>query len=246
MLLRPSSTRSCLVATLLAICVVLLAACGDDGGSSSRTDREAAPPTEAGSGSSAAGDGAATDPGDEAASTAGRDDATTPSARAVAVGRRLDRLVAAYAPVSGRVSYVVAAETLRVDLGDARDDPDTEAERAGVVRLEIERGLPLLARARALLLRQPLATPAERRIVALLLRSIDARASALRGLQSSLDAVASEGGPRDVGDLERTRRALSWREQWETSVGAARHAMTATQDARERIGLEPASEVSFR
>lgn len=165
----------------------------------------------------------------------------TRSRGALAAGRAYGALLAAYAPVSARVNFLVTAETLRKDAVEAGASQDVFA-RTGAVRLEIPRMRKVLVRARPRLQRVPLTDDDQRLVQQRMLEAVDARLAALRGLEAMLAAVAAER----VVDSRVEELEDQWRADWESSVRAARQATTALQEGRARVGLEPAPEEAIR
>jgi len=169
-------------------------------------------------------------------------DTSAPTRQALALGRRLDAIAATYAPVSMRVNYLVAAETLRSDALSGSVTDEVMAERAGAVRVEIQRMRPLVARARAKVAVGIVVTPVERRVRDELITALDQRTRALVLLERVLD---SQADPR-VGDSQRAFETTAWLDAWGRSIAAARAATTAAQDLRGTAGLDPAPEEALR
>ena len=165
-----------------------------------------------------------------------------PGRVALARGRELDALVDAYAPVTTRASFLIAAETLRRDAIVDDAPSATIAERAGAVRLELRRSAAALATARRKVAAQPAVSPPARRLQALLLAGITARERSLVELKALLDA----DGSSTTTDERRATLRTTWRASWDASVRAARQATTTMQDARAAIGLDPGMEDSIR
>jgi hypothetical protein len=165
-----------------------------------------------------------------------------PGRVALARGHDLDVLVGAYAPVTSRASFLIAAETLRRDAIADEASAETIAERAGAVRLEIRRSAVTLAAARRKVAAQGTPTPTARRLQGLLLAAIGARSRALTELKSLLDA----DGESATTDARRKVLRAAWRASWDASVRAARQATTTMQDARASAGLDPGLEDSIR
>lgn len=181
----------------------------------------------------------------EAADTEGdgdEDDIVTPTAASLAYDRRTGQLVAAYAPVSDRVNFLVTAETLRADAVEAGAGEAVELERAGAARVEARRLLGVLVVARPKVAVVKLAGVDEEQVRDLMLAAIDSRIAALREFQVALAALGSD----DIGDTERDALVDQWRATWDESVKYAREATTAMQDDRARLGLEAAPEESVR
>lgn len=164
-----------------------------------------------------------------------------PSPAAIAQGRRFDALVAAYAPVSARVNFLVAAETLRTDGVESGAGADVELERTGAVRVEVNRMRGILRAARPRVSAVPLTSDVQRRVQRHMLDAIDARIRSLAQLDAALDAVAAELPDRVV-----EARFDAWRSSWDASLRAARTATTVMQSARADLGLVPAPEESIR
>lgn len=164
-----------------------------------------------------------------------------PGPAAIAQGRRFEALVAAYAPVSARVSFLVTAETLRRDAAESGAGVDVELERTGAVRVEVNRMRGLLRATRPRVADVPLTTDVQRRVQRHMLDAIDARVRSLAQLDAALDAVASELPDRVVEE-----RFEAWRSSWDASLRAARTATTVMQGARAHLGLVPAPEESVR
>lgn len=179
---------------------------------------------------------------DEAVEPVGEDEApVVPPARAAAIDRAFVGLVDAYADVSGRINFLVAAETLREDAVDSGAGEAVELERTGAVRVELRRLRAVLARTRPKVARARVSDEVQQRVQRLLLQAIDARTRALGQLEFALDGLAAE-----VGDTVIDERFDAWRTSWDESLGATRAATTSMQDERARVGLEPAPEESFR
>lgn len=172
---------------------------------------------------------------------AGEDADVVPSPAAIAQGRRFDALVAAYAPVSARTNFLVAAETLRRDAVDSGAGADVELERTGAVRVEINRMRGVLRTARPRVAAVPLTSDVQRRVQRHMLDAIDARIRSLAQLDAALDASAAELPDRVV-----EARFDAWRGSWDASLRAARIATTVMQAARAELGLVPAPEESIR
>jgi hypothetical protein len=190
------------------------------------------------------------DPRADAEVAAGRrEEATGPDAsaefvgrrQAAAIGRQLDALAAAFAPVSARINFLVAAETLREDAMESKASDQVELERTGTVRLELRRTRTVLVEARPAVAAVSVRATAARNVQQLLLAAIDARLRALTQLEATLDGISREVG-RSIVDARFER----YRAAWEQSVRSTREATTAVQDERARIGLEPAPEEALR
>lgn len=162
-------------------------------------------------------------------------------ARAAAIRRRLDALVAAYKPVSARINFLVSAETLRKDAVGSGAGEAIELERTGAVRVELRRMRSVLGDARSAIADVQVGSDVQQRIQRLLLQAVDFRLRSLGQLEAALDGLAGE-----VGDSEIDARFEAWEESWDASLRAAREATTALQDERARVGLDPAPEESFR
>lgn len=170
-----------------------------------------------------------------------RDEDAPPTPAQLAIGAGLDRLAAAYAPVSARINFLVAAETLRADAVDADAGDAIEVRRTGVVRIEAERMKDVLAAARPKVAAVPVRTEAQQQVQQLLLEAIDVRARAMVELQAMIQAQG-----QGLGDSIIEERNATWRASWDASLRAAREATTTTQDARAELGLEPAREEALR
>jgi hypothetical protein len=169
------------------------------------------------------------------------DEAVVPAARAAAIGRRLDALVASYAPVTARVNFLVAVEALRQDAVDSRAGEAIELERTGAVRLELRRMRALLQRTRPRLLDVQVDNEAQQQVRQSMQNAIDARLRAVEQLELALEARATEVGATIVD-----QHHAAWRDAWGESVRAAREATTAMQVERARVGLESGPEDSIR
>ncbi len=224
----------CIVARhIVAIALVLLlalltAACGDD----SATPSEPAAP--------AGGDAAASSEPEDQPDDESTDEAV-PTAAQQAAGRGLERLAKAFAPVSARINFLVTAETLRADAVDSNAGDEIERERAGVVRIEIDRMQDVLASARPRVAAVPVSTTAQQQVQQLLLEAIDARSRAMTELVAALNAVGAGMGDRVVEE-----RFSMWEASWDASLRATREATTTVQDARADLGLAPAPEEQLR
>lgn len=170
------------------------------------------------------------------------EEAPRPTPSAIAAGKRYERLVAAYTPVSVRINFLVAAETLRQDAVDSGAGEDVERERFGAVRVEVVRMREVLRRAAPRVARSPVGDADEQHVQQLMLTAIRARLRALAQLERALDALASDRVP----DSRAQALVDLWRSTWDVSLRAAREATTSMQDARARLGLEPALEESIR
>lgn len=219
-MIRPAVSLLVLVALLGMVAV----GCGDDARTSTPAATDA--PEEV-----AAGSEDATDDAEEA-----------PSSDAIAADKRFAALVAAYAPVSVRVNFLVAAETLREDAVDSNAGEQVEQERFGAVRVERERMLEVLRTTRPRVAAVPVATAEQQHVKALLLTAIDARRRALNQLGPALDAQADETTP----DTDVEARVQAWEASWNESLRAAREATSSMQETRARLGLEPGPEEAFR
>lgn len=164
-----------------------------------------------------------------------------PTPAAIAQGARFDALIAAYAPVSARVNYLVTAETLRRDAVESGAGADVELERTGSVRVEVTRMRRLLRATRPRVVDVQLTSGIQRRVQRHMLDAIDARLRSLDQLDAALDSVAGALPDRTVEQRFRT-----WRSSWDDSLRAARTATTALQAARAELGLAPAPEESIR
>lgn len=155
----------------------------------------------------------------------------------VASQRRLDALVAAYAPISTRVSFLVSAETLRADAVDSDAGDSVELERAGTVRMEIRRMRSGLRTARPKVLRVEVAGEEQRTVRQHLIDAIVARERALVHLERMLDAEGSAS--RET--MAQSQKS-AWKLAWQQSQRSAREALTIIQEQREELGLEPTPE----
>lgn len=166
-----------------------------------------------------------------------------PLARAaIALGRRFDALVAAYAPVTARVNFLVTAETLRRDARSGNASDDVVAERTGAVRVEAQRMRGVLLRTRQRVAAVVVAQPQAREAQTLLLTAIDERRAAIDALDALLDAQADP----TVGDSAREELDDTWRASWDAALRAARDATTLLQTSRDAAGLEPGLEEAIR
>lgn len=168
-------------------------------------------------------------------------------ARAViAIGRSLDDVADAYAPVSVRVSFLVAADTLRRYAIEGDRDAALVRARTGAVRVEITRTRALLARSARVLSQLSIRDFRVRRIRAQLLTAITDRTTALDRLLIVLEAQADPRSSDDPEHLSVEDAERAFRTSWDASVRAARDATAANQALREALGLEPAPEEAFR
>jgi hypothetical protein len=165
-----------------------------------------------------------------------------PGRVAVAQGMRLDALVDAYAPVTTRASFLVAAETLRSYALNNDGTKDQIQEYAGSVRLELRRTSAVLVKARVAVAAQETPDAATRRLQVLLLKAVADRTHALTQLTLLLQADAL---PATTSDARKVLQG-DWRTAWDTSVRDAREATTSMQDTREAAGLDPAPEDGIR
>ncbi|MCW2926237.1 MAG: hypothetical protein JWM86_205 [Thermoleophilia bacterium] len=224
-----------LIATLLVAMFAVGCARDDDpapGSTTAQADTSAPAPDDAQGGSDPAASNGEDAPDSEDA----------PTAAALATDRRLAQLVAAYAPISDRVNFLVTAETLREDAVDAGAGTEIELERAGVARVEARRLLGVLTAARPNVVVVKLTGVEQEGVRDLMLASIDARITAVRQFQVALAAFGNEA----VGDTERDELVDRWHDTWDDSLMYARQATTAMQETRARLGLEPAPEESIR
>ena len=235
--------RHALAAALVLLVAILGAGCGDDstdtGGAGRSTTAEApasGTPTDPATASTTDAD---EDADDEVDPEADEDAAPTPADRAA--GRGLDRLAKAFEPVSDRINFLVAAETLRADAVDANAGEAIERERSGVVLIEAERMTDVLADARPRVAAVPVRTVAQQQVQQLLLGAIDIRSRAMGELTLAIKAQRTEQGDSVVKE-----RFATWRASWDESLRATREAMTTTQDARAELGLVPAREEALR
>lgn len=180
--------------------------------------------------------------GSERAAERSDDAVVAPGPRARRLDRRLNLLISAYAPASARVNFLAAAVILHRDAQQSGAGGAVQAERAGAVTVEARRMLEILMSTRAKVLAQPADDGISRRVQQGMLAALDARIRASRQLEAS---VAADLDPA-LGDTERERRAQLWRASWDASLRSAREATTAMQNARARLGLEPAPEESIR
>jgi hypothetical protein len=166
---------------------------------------------------------------------------TTNPAVALATGRKLDALNRAYAPVTARVNFLVAAEVLWRDA-IANDAPvNVQRDRAGAVRLEALRMAPILVRSQRAVRVQVQAQPEAREVQTLLLRAIANRSLALERLDAVLDASSTGSNDDDVDTLND-----AYRSSWDAAARSAREATDAVQELRASLGLEPAPEGALR
>ncbi len=222
------------VVLLLALLVALAStACGgssgsrDEGGSTATTGSDTDSDPDA--------------PTEETPDDDGDDAAAEPTPVAIAERRVLDRLAAAFAPVSARVNFVVAAETLRADAVDGNAGDDVERERAGLVRIEVDRMRDVLAATRPKVAAVPVRSVAQQRVQQLLLEAIDVRTRAMDELVAALDADG-----RDLGDSLVEERLELWQRSWQDAYRSTREATTVSQERRAELGLEPAPEEALR
>ncbi len=224
---------SALVLVLLVACVA--PGCGDDARTpagardAAPTDSTSTAPEESPS-PDANGQGADQD-----------DEDAPPTAAEVAAGRGLDQLVAAFSPVSERINYLVAAETLRDDAVDGNAGEAVETERAGVVRIEAERMTDILADTRPKVAAVRVRTTAQQQVQQLLLEAIDVRSRAMGELRLALQARGT-----GLGDSVVKERFATWNASWDESLRATREATTTMQAARAELGLDPAIEEALR
>lgn len=230
--------------SVLALCA---AGCGGSGRatatgadrSDGRTGTGADRATKTGTGGPAdAGSGDA-DTGDSAGDTG---EAATPTPAAVAAGARYDALAAAYAPITARVDFLVAAETLRADAVESGASSDIEKERSGVVKIEVVRLAKVLRAARPKVAAAGVDDETQRRVRTFMIVAIDRRLEALRQLSAMVAATPDD----TVSDSEVRRLKEEWRASWDASLRAARDATTTVQDARGTLGLAPAPEEAIR
>lgn len=165
-----------------------------------------------------------------------------PTGAALAADARFDALVTAFAPVSVRVNYLVAAETLRIDAVESGAGDAVELERFGAVRVERDRMLDVLRAARPRVATVLVADAEQQHVKELLLGAIDARRRALVQLELALDAQAKEATPDTVVE----ERVAAWEARWNESLRLTREATTEMQESRARLGLEPGPEEAFR
>ncbi|MCW2974142.1 MAG: hypothetical protein JWN72_2415 [Thermoleophilia bacterium] len=222
--------RPLILAVVLALACVLTGCGGGEGD---------APATTTSTARSASPDTSATD--DDAPSGDETPPATLGSA-AVARGAQLDALLDAYAPVTTRASYVIAAETLRTHARSADASAAQVQAYAGAVRLELQRTSAVLAAAQSAVRAQATPDPSVRRLQQLMLGAIRARVEAVADLRRLLAADANPETPHDRRVVLRD----AWHADWDASVRAARDATSSMQDARDAVGLEPAPEDGIR
>lgn len=170
------------------------------------------------------------------------DEEATPTGQAIAMGLHFQALVNAYAPITARIDFLVAAETLRADAVDAGAGADVERERSGSVKIELDRLRRVLRAARPEVESVDVADENQRRVQQLMLLAIDSRTRALDELRAHLVAIPDE----TVGDREVERLEQRWRASWDASLRSARDATTRMQDSRQQLGLEPALEEAIR
>lgn len=226
------AARHVLLLALAALLTGVLAGCGADDPNPPQS-----PPVPSGEASGPDAVGAPA-PSEEAEPD---DEDAPPTPAQLAVGRGFERLAAAYRPVSARINFVVAAETLRADAVDANAGDDIEEARAGVVRIEAERMTDVLASARPRVAAVPVRTEAQQQVQQLLLEAIDVRTRAMGELLAAIQAQGQE-----LGDSVIEERTERWRASWDASLRATREATTTTQDALAELGLEPAREEALR
>lgn len=230
---RPVARAAALLALALMAAVI---ASGCDVGDDDGGTRRAAPETPTSTASDAA---TKRDDADDAAEPAER---TPAQAReAIATGRALDQLAAVYGPVSARINFLVAADTLRRDAIETKADDAVLRERAGAVRVEVRRMRPLLVTAQRGLARLVAARPGVRRVQASLMAATAARLRALDRLEAVLDAEGDELSNGEVDDLD-----TEFRIAWDESLRATREATTEVQEVRAALGLDPAPEEALR
>jgi hypothetical protein len=172
----------------------------------------------------------------------GDEEVAAPTPAALASKARYENLVRAYAPVSSRVDFLVAAETLRRDAVVSRAGEKIERQRFGAVRVEIGRMAPILRRSRPLVAAANATTADEQHVQALLLDAIDARLRALTELEAALDALGDERTPASEDEQLEDR----WRASWDESLRDTRGATTTMVDAYAQQGLPPAPEDRLR
>lgn len=170
------------------------------------------------------------------------DAAVAPTPTALADGRRFDALVNAYAPVSERVNFLVAAETLRADAVAAGAGEQVEVERFGIVRVEILRMKLILEGARPKVEDVAVDSVDQQHVQDLMLAAIDVRLTALGEFTVALRALGDPEAP----DSRVDQLVERWQGSWASSLRHAREATTAMQDARARLRLQPAPEESIR
>jgi hypothetical protein len=235
-----TASRHVLAAALVLLVSAGGVGCGSDG---SAGDGDARSTTSGGAASTS--DGATPTTDGEAGAASGDvdevDEDAPPTAAELAAGRGLERLAKAYAPVSARINFLVAAETLRDDAVDGNAGDKIEQERAGVVRIEAERMTDVLAAARPKVAAVPVRTTAQQQVQQLLLEAIDVRSRAMGELLAAIQAQGT-----GLGDSVVKERFATWNASWDESLRATREATTTTQDARAELGLAPAPEEALR
>lgn len=160
---------------------------------------------------------------------------------AIATGRALEQLATTFAPVSARINFLVAADTLRRDAIETEADEATVRERSGLVRVEVRRMRPLLVTTSSSIRRMPVQQQPVRRVQAVLVAAAAARLRALDRLEAVLDAEGADLSDGEVDELD-AEFQLAWGE----SVRATREATSLVQDIRSRLGLDPAPEEALR
>lgn len=228
-----TAVRHAIAAALVLLVASLAAGCG---GNSSEPGGED---------TGAAADPRTTTTADEPAGGSDTDDEddedAPPTAAELAAGRGLERLATAFEPVSARINFLVAAETLRADAVEGNAGDEIERRRAGVVRIEAERMKDVLAAARPKVAAIPVRTTAQQQVQQLLLEAIDVRSRAIGELRVAIQAQGTGQGDSVVKE-----RFATWRASWDESLRATREATTTTQEARAALGLEPAREEALR
>lgn len=237
----PTLRRHPIPALLALIAVTMLGGCGGGGSGGDDAGGDAA------ARAARAGEASAEDRAAAVAEQTTRNDGddvevAAPTPAAVASQRRYEALVKAYAPVSSRVDFLVAAETLRQDAVVSGAGEELERERFGAVRLEIERMVPVLRRTRPRVAAAQVATADEQHVQTLLLQVIDSRLRALTELEAALDALGDERTPASADEKLEER----WRASWDQSLRDARGATTTMVDAYAQQGLPPAPEDRLR
>lgn len=236
----PRLTHALLGTALIAVVAIAFPGC--DGASSDPVDPDRRPDAAAES-----RDGAPAGTGDSRArpQETEDDDASqpvSPSRQAIAAGRRFEALVAAYTPVSTRINFLVAAETLRRDAVESAAGDDVERERFGAVRVEIVRMRVVLDQSRPRVAAVAVTDTDQQHVKDLMLAAIDARRRALARLEVALDHLGGVEEP----DARASLLIERWEEGWNESLRLAREATTRMQDARARLRLAPALEESIR
>lgn len=162
-----------------------------------------------------------------------------PTRSARIVGQQLDGLASAFAPISERVNFVVAAERLHMlDVDDGTVGTAAAIRRQNVIA-EVRRYRAIIRSARASVDRVSVgarvATTQQ-----MLIRLIDVRMAALRSLEAALR------GEQHGNDAATNVQRDQWSASWDQSLGLARRVTNDGQKLRSQLGLPPASEDAFR